>query len=324
MRLRENLAADAVIVLVTLIWGSTFVVGKDILDEWPPVKYMALRLAVASALLALIFRRRLAELSRATWGAGAVLGVLIGAGLGGQAAGLVYTSPARSAFITAFTTPLVPFVSLALLRVRPSPGNLVGVALASAGGAVMLAPGLNEGGAASFGDLLTLGCTLVFATHMTLMSRYAREHDALRLTVVQIWVAAALLVAVWLAVELSVDVLGVPLPRPLARNAGPLAWGPRVAWQFAYMVVVATLLSFLLWTWGQARMSATHAAIIFSLEPVFATALAVAWRGAGEWPGGYFNLGASLILAGILVSELRLPGERGDESVVVEDEGEGA
>ncbi|HEX7174962.1 MAG TPA: EamA family transporter, partial [Pyrinomonadaceae bacterium] len=57
------------------------------------------------------------------------------------------------------------------------------------------------------------------------------------------------------------------------------------------------------------RMSATHAAIIFSLEPVFATIFAVWMRGAGEWTGGRANLGAALILAGIIVSELRW-GER--------------
>jgi drug/metabolite transporter (DMT)-like permease len=66
-----------------------------------------------------------------------------------------------------------------------------------------------------------------------------------------------------------------------------------------------------MWTWAQGRMSATHAAIIFSLEPVFATAFAVLLRGSGEWMGGYGNLGALLILAGIVVSEIRWGARRG-------------
>jgi drug/metabolite transporter (DMT)-like permease len=60
-----------------------------------------------------------------------------------------------------------------------------------------------------------------------------------------------------------------------------------------------------MWTWAQARMSATHAAIIFSLEPVFATALAALWRDSDELPGSRAAFGAALVLAGVIVSELR-------------------
>ncbi|HEX8353219.1 MAG TPA: DMT family transporter, partial [Pyrinomonadaceae bacterium] len=74
--------------------------------------------------------------------------------------------------------------------------------------------------------------------------------------------------------------------------------------QLVYLSVVATVATFLLWTWGQARMSATHAAVIFSLEPVFATGFAVLLRGSAEWAGDRATAGASLILAGVIVSEL--------------------
>ncbi len=62
-----------------------------------------------------------------------------------------------------------------------------------------------------------------------------------------------------------------------------------VAWQIAYLIIFGTLATFLLWAWGQARMSATHAAVIFSLEPVFATAFAVLLRGSAEWTGDARN-----------------------------------
>jgi drug/metabolite transporter (DMT)-like permease len=76
-------------------------------------------------------------------------------------------------------------------------------------------------------------------------------------------------------------------------------------WQLVYLATVATVGSFLCWTWGQARTSATHAAVIFSLEPVFATAFAVAVIGAGEWMGGRGFIGAALVFAGIIISETR-------------------
>ncbi|HYO64363.1 MAG TPA: DMT family transporter [Pyrinomonadaceae bacterium] len=318
MRLRANLAADAVLVLVTIVWGSTFVIGKDVLDRWPAISYMALRLVLAALVLAVLFRRQLRAATRGAWGAGATLGLLVGAGLAGQATGLAYTTPAKSAFITGLTTPLVPFVALALLRVRPSLENLLGVTLASVGGLLILAPAGERG--VEFGDLVTLACTFVFAAHITLMSLYAGRYDAGQLTAIQIGVAAALLALLWLGLKLSVAVFGAALPPDLARNAEPLVWDARAVWQLAYLVGVATVVVFLLWTWAQAQMSATHAAIVLSLEPVFATLMAVVWRGAHEWPGARVLFGAAFVLAGILVSELRL-GRRRRGAAAAEEAG---
>lgn len=316
MRLKANLEADAALVLTTVIWGSTFAFSKDILDHWPPLFYVGLRMAAAGALLAALFARTIAGTSRREWVAGATLGLLLGAGLAGQTVGQVYTTAAKSAFVTGLTTPLVPFVAYLLFRARPSRENFVGVVLASAGGLLILAPrgdalaaSAVEGAAVNAGDVITLFCTILFAAHITLMSLYARRHDVRRLTVAQILTAAALLAVAWCALQIYAAASGVEaarMPRAFAREFAPLAVNSAVLWRFAYMVVVATVLNFLLWTWAQGRMSATHAAIIFSLEPVFATLFAVALRGAGEWPGGWAaNGGAALIIAGVVVSELR-------------------
>ena len=305
MKLKADLKADAVLVLTTIIWGSTFPFTKDILDRWPPVAYLVVRMAVSAVLLALLFRRQLACARRAEWRAGVTLGLLMAVGVTGLVVGQVYTTPARSAFIAGLTTPLVPFVAYLLTRARPGVENLLGVALASAGGLLILAP-QGEAGAANAGDLLTLGCTVFFAAHLTLMSDYARRYDVRALTVIQIATVSAVLTTYWLALRAAGALRGTEgLPLALAREFQPLAWTDDVLWRLAYMVVVATVLNFLMWTWAQGRMSATHAAIIFSLEPVFATIFAVLMRGAGEWAGGRANLGAALILAGIIVSELR-------------------
>jgi drug/metabolite transporter (DMT)-like permease len=116
---------------------------------------------------------------------------------------------------------------------------------------------------------------------------------------------------VWLAFKAcSVLLVGHLLPEVIARESVPLVLDWRVVWQIIYLALVATVATFLLWTWGQSRMSATHAAIIFSLEPVFASAIAVMVRGRQEWMGGRASMGAALVFLGIIVSELRL-GERG-------------
>ena len=304
MRRETNLRADGAILLTTLVWGSTFVIASDILDYWPPLSYLALRMALAALVFAALFPRRMARAGRGVWKAGATLGLLMGFGFLGQTVGLLYTTPSKSAFITGLTTPLVPFVAYALLRARPGRENLIGVVLASAGGALILAP--VGAGVVNTGDLITLGCTALFATHITLMSVYARRYDVRQLSILQVVSVAVLTGSAWLGVRAAGAALGGGgLPAALARELEPLVWNARVAGQLVYLSLVATVVTFLLWTWGQSRMSATHASIIFSLEPVFATLFAVLWRGPGQWMGGRANAGALLILAGIFVSELR-------------------
>lgn len=309
MRLKTNLAADGAILLTTLIWGSTFAVARGVLDHWPPLTYLAARLPLAVLLFAALFPRQFFKASREAWRAGATLGLLMGLGFIGQTVGLLYTTPAKSAFITGITTPLVPVVAYVVWRARPSRENLIGIVLASVGGALILAPA-NAGGV-NAGDLITLSTTLLFAAHITLMGLYARRFDPGQLSALQVTTAAALALTVWLALRGYAVLAGVEsLPPGLAREVVPPVWNAAVLWQLVYLSVVATVVSFLLWTWGQARMSATHAAVIFSLEPVFATLFAVLLRGSAEWTGGRATLGALFVVAGVVVSELHWGGER--------------
>jgi drug/metabolite transporter (DMT)-like permease len=305
VRLKTNLAADAALVLTTLIWGSTFVIAKDILAHWPPLAYITVRFALAALILVAVFPKQLFAAGRAEWRAGATLGLLMGGGFAIQAVGQVYTTPAKSAFMTSLTTPLVPFVALVLLRVRPNLANLIGVILASLGGILVLAP--RGAFVANQGDVLTLAATFFFAGHITFLSAYARRIDPKQLTVLQISVAAALFVIASLLVRGARWCMASDsLPVVMKVEAGWPVWSSTVAWQLIYLALVATVITFLLWTWGQARMSATHAAIIFSLEPIFATAFAVAWWGSGQWLGGWSTVGAAAIIAGVVISELRL------------------
>jgi len=308
MRIKSNLAADGALVVVTLIWGSTFVMAKDVLSYWPPLAYITIRFALAALVLVALFPRLFIRARREEWRAGATLGLLMAFAFAGQAVGQVYTTPSKSAFITGLTTPLVPFVALVILRVRPTIENLIGVSLASIGGMLILIP---QDASVNRGDVLTLACTTLFAAHITLLSTYARRFDIRQLTVLQITSAAIVFVLVWLAFKAcALFLVGHPLPEVVAQEAVPLVLSVRVLWQIVYLALVATVATFLLWTWGQSRMSATHAAIIFSLEPVFATMFALAVRGGQEWMGGRGALGAALIFLGIIISELHLGDRR--------------
>jgi drug/metabolite transporter (DMT)-like permease len=305
MRLKADLASDAVLILTTLIWGSTFVIVKDVLEQWPPLSYLTVRFALAALVLFVLFPRQIFVSGLREWRAGATLGVLMGSGLALQAIGQVYTTPAKSAFITGLTTPLVPFFALFMLRVRPNLENLIGVTLASIGGLLIVAPHGEAG--INAGDIFTLCATSFFATHIVLVSVYARENDVRQLTVLQIASAAMLFIGFWVVLRAAgIFLTRSPLPDFVTRESLTHVWSTSLAWQLVYLTLIATVVTFLLWTWGQARASATHAAIIFSLEPVFATAFAVAVRGRGEWMDATGNFGAALIVAGVVVSELRL------------------
>jgi drug/metabolite transporter (DMT)-like permease len=127
-----------------------------------------------------------------------------------------------------------------------------------------------------------------------------------------------LFILAWLALRacgLAFD--RASLPGFITQESAPLVWSVHIAWQLAYLATVATVAVFFLWTWGQARSTATHAAVIFSLEPVFANAFAVAFRGGQEWLNARGYAGAGLVLAGVFVSELRWSrkrkGEQNDE-----------
>jgi len=310
MRLKKNLSADGALLLTTIVWGSTFVIAKDVLEVWSPLVYLTARFGLAAVVLWLLFPKLVMRAGVVEWRAGAVLGALVAVGYTVQSVGQIYTSPAKSAFITGLTTPLVPFVAFLVLRVRPSAENLAGVMLASIGGALMLMPSSTE--SINYGDAVTLACTLLFAAHIVLLGVFARKFNVKQLTALQIISGAVLLCVMLFALKLHVMFWGeansaawivreTKLPEMTLRHVG----------QIVYLATAATVGTFLLWTWGQSRLSATHAAIIFSLEPVFATAFAVLLRGRGEMIGGWRAfIGASLILTGVLVSELRFGKQR--------------
>lgn len=308
---RSRYAGDAALVLTTLIWGSTFILAKDVLSEWTPLAYITVRFFIAAVALCLMFRKELAAATRRDWQAGFVLGMLVGCGFVVQAMGQVYTSATKSAFITGLTTPLVPLCAYLILRARPTFGNMLGIVCATIGGFILLAPpSSNESenmlSAVNIGDLLTLSCTILFATHIVLLGIYTERTNVKRLTVLQITTATILFITVWTTIKAcALFGAGEWLPDALAREAAPLVWNVGTLWRLLYLGLVGTLAAFLLWTWGQARVEAVRTAIIFNLEPVFATLFAVAVRGREEWLGGWASFGAALILLGVLISEVR-------------------
>ncbi|HLJ51107.1 MAG TPA: DMT family transporter [Bryobacteraceae bacterium] len=277
--------AELLLVLVCFVWGATFILVKDAVADIPILMFLALRFTMAAILLgAVMATRRNRPSWRASLRGGITVGTLLFLGYVLQTFGLRYTSAAKSAFITSLYVPLVPGLSAIIYRKIPRVSEIVGVTLAIAGLALLTVP--SEVSRISSGDLLIACCAVAFALHIILLGRYAQETDVGWLATIQIAFAAVLGGATfWWAEPLHVR------------------WTSTVWIALAITSVFATALGFLAQTWAQSQTSATRAALIYSLEPVFAWLTSYVF--AGELLTARALAGAALVLSGILAVELK-------------------
>lgn len=277
---QARLRADGSLMILTLLWGTTFVVVKDALGHGDPFSFLALRFSVGAGVLSVLAGRRL--LSPSNLRRGAVLGLFLFGGFALQTMGLTRTTPSRSAFITGLYVLLVPVVMLALFRRVPRVPSLVGVVLSAVG--LYYLTGAEVGSGVSAGDLLTFGCAVSYAFHIAFTERFATKEGVQALVAVQLWVVALL------------SALCLPFTQV------HVEWTPSFIGATLFCGVFASALALSIQTWAQARTSAVRAVIIYSLEPVVAAAFSVALGyeklGAREWVGG------GLIVLGVLASEL--------------------
>ncbi len=308
LRAQRQLAADAALLLVTLIWGATFVMVKDAVNAFPVFSFLAVRFTLAAAVLFPLTawrRRQLAAANPAGPFAGRALtwprlkrlalpSLLIGAalfaGYAFQTTGLALTTPAKTGFITGLSVVIVPLAAALLMRHSPGRNAWRGVALATAGLALL---SLSADLRIEPGDLLVLGCAFSFATHILLTGHFAPRHDPLLLTLGQV-LTVALLSA---AAALLFDVPASDLPALAARLDATVLSAA------AFTGLLATAAAFGIQTVAQRFTTPTHTALIFAAEPVFAGLFSFLL--IGELLGPRQLIGCGLILAGMVVAETR-------------------
>jgi len=278
--------AEAFLVVVTAIWGCTFVVVKGALADASPLPFLAVRFMLAGLLLLAILGR--GQVDRRTILPGSILGLFLFAGYLFQTWGLIYTTPSKSAFLTGFSVILVPLIMM-LFGYRMGSATLVGGVLGLFGIYLLVAP--SGMAAVNRGDLLTLAGALSFAVHIVLVGHYTKKFSFLHLVPVQVLVVGLL----------SLGALPF-VPNQTLHLTGRLVGAILVT------AVLATGVAFSVQNWAQQYTPAAHTALIFALEPVFAALSS--WLVIGEHFGGRVLLGSGLILAGMVISEIwggRLP-----------------
>jgi len=268
---RTSTLATFGLIAVTAIWGSTFFLIKDLVARMAVADFLAVRFVIAAAVMLALFHRPLMRLSRREWGQGLALGAIYGVAQLLQTTGLEHTSASISGFATGMYVVFTPLLGTVLLRQRLPSITWVAVLLSVGGLALLALHGLSIG----YGVWLTLASAALYGLHIVGLGTWSRPGSAFALSTVQMMVIAAVCVL-------------ATLP------AGPALPPDRGAWMaVVYMAVAAGAGAMLVQTWAQAHLSPTRAAIVMTMEPVFAAGFAVTF--------GHDVLTWRMIAGGVLI-----------------------
>ena len=296
-RLSPSALAHLLLLAVVIVWGATFVLIKDALQDISPLLFNLLRMSLAFAALAFINHRELRRINKRAILFGSIAGLFLAAGYQFQTAGLARTTPVHSAFLTGLVVVFVPVLSgIPALRPaaipRPGWNTVAGALLAFSGLFLLTTPPAtswhNLFASIGAGDLLTLACSVAFAAHLLALAHFSPCIPTGQLAAVQIGAAAILMV-------ITLPLGGMPRVQMTTRLLIALA----------ITSLLATAAAFTVQSWAQRHLPPTHTAILLTLEPVFAAL--TSFLVLDEHLGGRSLCGATLILGGIAIIEL-IPG----------------
>ncbi|WP_130929387.1 DMT family transporter [Pseudomonas sp. Sample_20] len=293
--------AECVLVLITMIWGGTFLIVQHAMTVSGPMFFVGLRFAAAAAMVAMFSWRHLRELTLFEVKAGSFIGVAIMLGYGLQTVGLQSIPSSQSAFITALYVPFVPLLQWLVLGRRPGLMPSIGIMLAFTGLMLLSGP---SGAALNFspGEIATLISAVAIAAEIILISAFAGQVDVRRVTVVQLAVTAVLsFLLVVPTGEVIPDSSWLLLATALGLGAASAA------------IQVAM-------NWAQKSVSPTRATLIYAGEPVWA---GIVGRIAGERLPAIALVGAGLIVAAVIISELKTKGRSTEAEAELERETQG-
>jgi len=271
------------IILATIIWGTSFVIMKNTLDNVPVLFLLAFRFLLAAALLAVVFFKSWKSLDRRYLLYGGIMGVLLLSAYISQTYGLAGTTPGKNAFLTASYCIIVPFLNWFVAKKRPDRYNVLAALLCLSGiGLVSLSSSFTMTG----GDALTLLSGFFYATHIIAVNKFAKGRDIFLLTVIQFAASGAL--SLILAFTLG-----------LMPNAIP--WGSSA--ELLYLALACTAGALLFQNIGQKYTEPAAASVLLSLEAPFGIFFSILFY--AERPTARMFLGFAMIFIAVLCSETK-------------------
>ncbi|ANC77013.1 hypothetical protein ABE65_009440 [Fictibacillus phosphorivorans] len=286
--------ADFNLLLVALIWGSTFVIVQKAIAFLEPYSFNSVRFSIAAVtLLLIIFLFNRSSLRHFTdkriWISGIILGFWLFLGYGFQTVGLLYTTSSKAGFITGLSVVLVPLFSYLLLKNKLNWQVGLSSLLALLGLYLLT---IHNSLSFNIGDGFVLLCAISFALHIVFTGKFAVSYNAICLTAIQLLTVATFSFITALMIE--------DYPQMFKIN---LVLQPEVISALLITSFFATALAFLAQTHFQSFTTPARVALIFAMEPVFAAL--TAYIMLDERLGSKSLLGCGLILLGMILSEIR-------------------
>ena len=281
----RNVKVTALLILVTMIWGSTFLIVQQTIRLTGPFTFLTIRFSIGALVLAVIFHKRLMQITLAEIFTGSIIGLFLFGTYALQTVGLQFTTSSKAGFITGMYIPLVAILAVPLLRQRPTLSSMLGIMLSVTGVTLI---SLNSSFQFTFGlgELLVMGCAVASVLHVICISKFAPRVDAINLAIVQIALTAILSL----------------IAMPIARE--PFVLPPLPVWISAlFMGVAATAFALAVMNKVQQFVSSTQATLIYALELVW---VALFGTLAGEQLSLFAWIGCSCIFLGMITGELRL------------------
>ncbi|RAL26629.1 DMT family transporter [Thermoflavimicrobium daqui] len=285
-----------ILIAISFIWGSTFVIVQDAITTLPPFSFNALRFLIAFILLFffLFFTKSslnfTPELKKIHFRSGFLLGAFLFLGYVLQTFSLLYTTSGKSGFLTGLSVALVPILSLFILKTKPKLSAIVGIIFALAGLYLLAFTNFNQ---INQGDLLAFLCAISFGLQIVYTGKYTNQTSVIHLVTIQLGTVALLSGISAIFFE--------PWRNILNTN---IILHPSVISALIITAIFATALAFLGQTYIQKYASPTQVALIFALEPVFAALTDYFWN--QNEIGGRGAFGCLLILFGMILAEVNL------------------
>ena len=279
--------ASPLIVLATIIWGSSFVVMKSSVDVLPTFWLLAIRFTFSALVLAVVFIKRWKVLDRQYLIGGTVMGFCLFVAYAFQTFGLEQTTSGKNAFFTAVYCVIVPFLYWVIAKRRPDKFNILAAFLCIAGIALVSVTGSNAT-AFNMGDVLTLIGGFFFAAHIVAVAKYSEGRDIFILTTLQF---ASFALFSW---------IGVLITRPALT---PGVFDQSLIFSLAYLVIFASCGALLFQNIGQKYTAPSTAAVLLSLEAPFGVFFSILF--ANERPTPLMFVGVALIFLAVVCSETK-------------------
>jgi len=282
-KISENkLIAQICLVITTAIWGITFIMVKEALNDAPPYAFATWRFLIAGLCNLLFITHQFKSFTKIEIIGGFFCGILLHAGYAFQNYGLQLTSASKSAFITGISILIVPFILWFFQKKSISIKTWLAVLIALIGLFLLINP---TGDNFNLGDIITIGCSVAFAGHIVVQDKYIKKRvTILRFFFIQLMTVTVLSYLSYLTIDTQ-----------------PIIWSERLITALLITGILATFIAIGIMVWAQRLLSPTQTAVIFALEPVFAAFYA--WYAAGEILSTLSWLGGILIIFGVIWAE---------------------